>query len=63
MKIIKPASAVINNTTEGYNSFAAQWENNVYFLIKSETSNEESILCFIKLLIKIIKTIDLIYQN
>ena len=52
MKKGEPADVVIRNTTEWYNSIAAQWEDNVYFMLKNETSNEESIWYFIKLLIK-----------
>ena len=52
MKRGEPAGVVIRNTTERYNSIAAQWEDNVYFILKNETTNEESIWCFIKLLIK-----------
>ena len=55
MKRGEPANIVIRSTTERYNSIAAQWENNVYFMIKSETSNEESIIIFIKLLIEQLK--------
>ena len=54
MKRNERASVVILNTTEKYISITVQWEDNVYFMIKSEISNEESIYCFIKLLIKII---------
>ena len=52
MKKGEPAGVVIRNTIERYNSIAAQWEDNVYFMLKNETSNEESVWCFIKLLIK-----------
>ena len=55
MKRGEPANIVIRSTTEGYNSIAAQWENNVYFMIKSEISNEESIITFIKLMIEQLK--------
>ena len=55
MKRGEPASIVIRSTTERYNSIAAQWEDNVYFMIKNETSNEESIIIFIKLLIEQLK--------
>ena len=48
----EPAGVVIRNTTERYNSIEAQWEDNAYFMLKNETSNEESIWCFIILLIK-----------
>ena len=43
MKRGGPAGVVIRNTTERYNSIAVQWEDNVYFMLKNETSNEESI--------------------
>ena len=52
MKKGETATKVIRSTTERYNSIAAQWNNNVYFMLKSDTSNEESVLCFINLLIK-----------
>ena len=52
MKRGEPANIVIRSATERYNSFEDQWENNVYFMMKSETSNEESIIIFIKLLIE-----------
>ena len=55
MKRREPVNIVIRNTTERYNSIAAQWENNVYFMIKSETLNEESMIIFIKLLIQQLK--------
>ena len=59
MKSGEPAGVVIRNATERYNSIAVQWEDNVYFMLKSETSNEESIWCFIKLLIKkLIQTVN-----
>ena len=59
MKRGEPAGVVIRNTTERYNSIAAQWEDNVYFMLKNETSNEENIWCFIKLLIKkLMQTVD-----
>ena len=50
MKKGEPAEKIIRNTTERYNSIAAQWDKYVYFMIKNETSNEESILNFIHLL-------------
>ena len=37
----------IISTTERYNSIAPQWNKYVYFMIKNETLNEESILNFI----------------
>ena len=43
-----PAEKLFRNTTDRSNAIAAQWEKNVYFMIKSETSNEESISYFIK---------------
>ena len=55
MKKGETAIKVIRSTTERYNSIAVQWNNNVYFMIKSETSNEESVHCFINLLIKQLK--------
>ena len=55
MKKGETAIKVIRSTTERYNSIAAQWNNNVYFMIKSDTSNEESVHCFINLLIKQLK--------
>ena len=51
MKKGEPAEKIIRNTTERYNSIASQWDKYVYFMIKNETSNEESILNFIHLLI------------
>ena len=42
---------LFRNTTDRSNAIAAQWEKNVYFMIKSETSNEESISYFIKKLL------------
>ena len=50
MKKGEPAEKIIRNTTERYNSIAAQWDKYVYFMIKNETSNEENILNFINLL-------------
>ena len=41
--------------TERYNSIAAQWNKNVYFMMKNETSYEETILCFLNLLMKQLK--------
>ena len=32
MKKGEPAGVVIRNTTERYNSIAARWEDNVYFM-------------------------------
>ena len=55
MKKGETAIKVIRSITERYNSIAAQWNNNVYFMIKSDTSNEESVHCFINLLIKQLK--------
>ena len=52
MKKGEPANKVIRETTNRYNSIAAQWGKNVYFILKSEPSNEESIRNFIRLLMK-----------
>ena len=40
MKRGEPAKIIIRSTTERFDSIAPQWEDNVYFMIKSETSNE-----------------------
>ena len=48
----EPLDIAIRSTIERYNSIVAQWKYNIYFMIKSETSNEESIIILIKLLIK-----------
>ena len=55
MKKGEPAEKIIRSTTERYNSIAAQWNKNVYFMMKNETSNEETILCFLNLLMKQLK--------
>ena len=55
MKREEPANIVIRGIAKRYNSIAAQCENNVYFMIKSETSNEESIIIFIIFLIEQLK--------
>ena len=52
MKKGEPAAKVIRETTNRYNSIAAQWSKNVYFILKNHTSNEESIWDFIKMLMK-----------
>ena len=46
-----PAEKLFRNTTDRSNAIEAQLEKNVYFMIKSETSNEESISYFIKKLL------------
>ena len=46
---------IIRSTTDRYNSIAAQLEKNIYFMIKDETSNEESVWCFINQLMKQLK--------
>ena len=51
----QPADKVIRETTNRYNSIAALWNKNVYFILKRETSTDESICNFIKLLIKQLK--------
>ena len=55
MKKGEPAEKIIRSTNERYNSIAAQWNKNVYFMMKNETSNEESILCFLNLLVNQLK--------
>ena len=55
MKKGEAAIKVIRSTTERYNSIAAQYNNNVYFMLKNDTSNEESVHWFINLLIKKLK--------
>ena len=52
MKKGETPKKVIRNTTNRYNSIAAQWDKYVYFLLKTDTSKEENILYLIKLLIK-----------
>ena len=51
MKKGEPAIKVIRETSNRYNSIAAQWGKYVYFLIKTDTTKEDSIWDFIKLLI------------
>ena len=51
MKKGKPAIKVIRETSNRYNSVAAEWGEYVYFLIKTDTTNEDSIWHFIKQLI------------
>ena len=46
---------IIRNTTDRYNSIAVQWEKNIYFMIKDQTSNEESVWCFKNQLMKQLK--------
>ena len=59
MKKGEPANKVIRETTNRCNSIAAKWDKNVYFLLKNETSNDESICDFITLLINQLKiTVD-----
>ena len=55
MKKGEQPEKIIRSTTDRYNSIAAQWEKNIYFMIKDETSNEESVWCFINLLMKQLK--------
>ena len=43
MKRGEPADKLIRDTTNRYNSIAAQWDKFVHFDLKTETSNEESI--------------------
>ena len=50
MKKGEPAEKIIRNTTERYNSIAAQWDKYAYFIIKNEILNKESILNFTILL-------------
>ena len=50
MKKGEPAEKIITNTTERYDSIAAELYKYVYFIIKNKTWNEESILNFIHLL-------------
>ena len=52
MKKGEPAAKVMRETTNRFNSIAAQWSKNVYFILKNNTSNEESIWDFIKMLMK-----------
>ena len=52
MKRGEPADKLIRDTTNRYNSIAAQWDKFLYFVLKTETSNEESIWDFMNLLIK-----------
>ena len=55
MKKGEQPEKIIRSTTDRYNSIAAQWEKNMYFMIKDETSNEESVWCFINQLMKQLK--------
>ena len=43
MKKEEPVEKLIRDTMNLYNSIAAQWDKFVYFVLKTETSNEESI--------------------
>ena len=43
MKKDEQLEKIIRSTTNRYNSIAAQWEKNIYFMIKDETSNEASV--------------------
>ena len=55
MKKGEQPEKIIRSKTDRYNSITAQWEKNIYFMIKDETSNEESVLCFINQLMKQLK--------
>ena len=48
----EPADKLIRDTTNWYNSIAAQWDKFVYVVLKTETSNDKSIWDFMNLLIK-----------
>ena len=52
MKREEPVDKFIRDTTNRYNSIAAQLDKFLYFVLKTETSNEESIWDFMNLLIK-----------
>ena len=52
MKKGEPPVKVIRDTSKRYNSIDAKWESNVYFMIKDDTSKEEDVWLFLKLLIK-----------
>ena len=46
MKRREPADKIIKDTTNWYNSIVAQRDKFVYFVLKTETSNEENYLRF-----------------
>ena len=50
MKKGEDASIVIRDSNTRFNSIAAQWESNLYFMIKDETSKEDDICQFLILL-------------
>ena len=52
MKRGEDASIVIRDSNTRFNSIAAQWENNIYFLIKDEASKEDDICQFLIMLKK-----------
>ena len=52
MKRGEDASIVIRDSNTRFNSIAAQWENNIYFLIKDKTSKEDDICQFLIMLKK-----------
>ena len=52
MKRGEPTDKLIRDTTNWYNSIAAQWDKFVHFVLKTETSNEDNIWGFMNLLIK-----------
>ena len=60
MKRGEPANKLIRDTTCWYNSIEAQWDKFVNFVLKTETSNEDSILDFMNLLIQ---TIEINFQQ
>ena len=50
MKIGKPFEKITISINEKYNPIAYQWDKNIYFMVKNETFNEESIIIFISIL-------------